>query len=61
MTDIRIEAARRMVWDKDASRKPGFVAWLTRLMKAILRDEELDKQDRAEVEMLLKKLYSIKL
>lgn len=55
--DIRLVAARRKIWDKDAWRDAGLLGLIIRNLKAITDDETEALSARAEAEMLIKKLY----
>lgn len=55
--DIRLVAARRMIWDKDAWRRPGMLALLTRSMQDIVDSDDEPDIARTEAKMLIKKLY----
>jgi hypothetical protein len=57
MDDLRLIAARRLVWNKDAWRDPGYLALVTRWMKSIVEDEAESAKAHAEAAMLMKKLY----
>lgn len=55
--DLRLVAARRMVWDSNAWRQPAMVALLTRRMQDIVDSNDESDVARAEAKMLIKKLH----
>ena len=55
--DLRLISARQMVWDKDIWRWPARLYFHINLLKDMLEDASLEPSTRAEVEMLIRKLY----
>lgn len=56
--DFRLVAARQMVWNKEIWRQPASLGLAIRALKQILENEELSSGERAEVEMLIRKLHA---
>jgi hypothetical protein len=60
MSDLIFGAARRLVSDKDAWKRPGDVAMVAREIVAIAESEDVPEELLAEAEYLLPQLYAIK-
>ena len=58
--DIRLVNARRLTWNKDAWREPGFLGLVTRELERMICDAAEAPESRAEARVLVKKLYAIK-
>lgn len=56
--DIRLVVARQLVWDREIWRSPGRLNLSIRLLENMQETEEMTDQQRAEVEMLIRKLYA---
>lgn len=56
--DIRLVVARQMVWDTEAWRRPGSIWEVICSLQQMLEVEERSNADRAEIAMLIKKLYA---
>lgn len=54
--DLRLVAARRLAWNKDAWREPALLAFVIRTLKQIVADETENPESRAEADMLIGKL-----
>ena len=57
--DPRLVFARRLVWDPEAWRSPGTIAFACRCLEAILEEPNTSKETLAEANMLLKQLREI--
>jgi len=56
--DFRMVAARQMVWDKEIWRRPASLGLAIRALEHILENEDPSNGERAEIEMLIRKLYA---
>jgi hypothetical protein len=56
--DFRLIAARRMVCNNEIWREPARVGLAIRTLEQILENEETSSAERAEIEMLIRKLYA---
>lgn len=58
MDDSYFVFARKLVWNNDAWREPARIGLAISILQQILASENASHQQRAEAEMLVKKLYN---
>ena len=57
--DFRLVAARILIWEKEPWRDQGFVALVRLGLQHVIEENDVGTQNRAEAEMLTRKLREV--